>query len=117
MESILAGQEFLVAFGLAVISTMVLPAAIWDSNSGRYRGYFNKRTLVILTCVAIVGGGLSIGYGLPGPHVANNIGVYLAVVLFVSRLWVEWRHYREHKVWLHRQYHKLTDHESPLGPK
>ncbi len=113
MENLLAGQEVLVALGLAIISTVFLPAAIWDSLSGRYHGYFNRKTLSILIFVVIAGGGLSIGHGMPGPDVATNIGVYVTVVLFVSRLYVEFSHYHKYKVWLHRQYHKLTDHEDP----
>ena len=113
MENLLAGQEILVASGLAIIGIVFLPATIWDSESGRYHGYFNRKTLAILIFVVIAGGGLSIGHGMPGPDVARNIGVYVTVVLFASRLCVEWRHYRTHKVWLHRQYHKLTDHDDP----
>ena len=113
MESILAGHEYLVALGLAIISTMVLPAAIWDSQSGRYHGYYNRRALTIIIFVVIAGGSLSIGHGMSGPDVVNNIGVYLAIVIFVSRLYVEFSHYHKYKFWLHRQYHKLTDHEDP----
>ena len=113
MESIFAGYELLVPAGLLIIGALLLPAAIWDSESGRYHGYFNRSALAILIFVVVAGIALSISHGMPGPDVATNIGVYLTVVVFASRLWVEWRHHRIHKVWLHRQYHKLTDHEDP----
>ncbi len=115
MEKLLAGQEIPILLGLLVIGVIYLPAAIWDARTGRYRGYFNRPAIATLILVGIAGGVLSYIYGMPGPDVSVNMGVYVTVVLFVSRLCVEWRHYREHKVWLHRQYHKLTDHDDPRG--
>lgn len=113
MENLLAGQEILVSFGLLAIGVIVLPAVVWDAKTGRYRGYFNRQAIAILIAVWVCGGVLSYLHGMSGPDTSQNMGVYLTVVLLVSRLCVEWRHYRAHKVWLHRQYHKLTDHEDP----
>ncbi len=113
MENLLAGQEILVPFGLLAIGVIVLPAVVWDAKTGRYRGYINRQAIAILIAVWVGGGVLSYLHGMPGRDVSQNMGVYLTIVLFVSRLCVEWRHYRAHKVWLHRRYHKLTDHEDP----
>lgn len=113
MEKLLAGQEIPVALGLLLIGVIFLPKTIWDARTGRYRGYFNRPAIATLVFVAVAGGVLSYVHGMPGPDVATNMGVYVTIVLFVSRLCVEWRNFREHNIWLHRQYHKLTDQEDP----
>jgi len=98
---------------LVLIGCTYLPAAIWDSRAGRYKGFFNRNALAILILVVIMGGGLSISQGRPGPVVMADVGFYLFIAIFAARVLVEWSHHHKYKVWLHRQYHKLTDHEDP----
>ena len=96
---------------MALIATVFLPAAIWDSETGRYRGYFNKKAVGQLLFVVFFSGFLSIRQGESGPEVLSGVGLYLCLAIVVSRLCVELSHHHKYKVWLHRQYHKLTDHQ------
>ena len=98
---------------MALIGTVFLPSAVWDSETGRYYGYFNKKALQILLFVTLLAGFITIQQGNPGPDVAADVGFYLFIAIVVSRLTVEFSHRHKHKVWLHHQYHKLTDHDDP----
>lgn len=102
---------------MALIATVFLPAAVWDSESGRYQGYFNKRALghlLFVVCLAVF---LAIRRGESGPETVSTVGLYLSLAIILSRLCVELSHHHKYKVWLHRQYHKLTGHEDPRGLK
>ncbi len=98
---------------MALIATVFLPAAVWDSESGRYRGYFNKKAAGILLFVVFFSGFLAIQEGESGPEVLSSVGLYLSLAIVMSRVFVEYSHHYKYKVWLHRQYHKLTGHEDP----
>ncbi len=107
-ESVVLGSPM-----IAVIATVFLPAAVWDADSGRYRGYFNKRALGHLLFVVFFFAILSIREGKSGPEIVTTVGFFLFLAIIISRVGVELSHHHKHKVWLHRQYHKLTDHEDP----
>ena len=98
---------------MALIATIFLPATVWDSETGCYRGYFNKQALGHLLFVVIFSSFLSIRQGESGPEILSSVGLYLSVAIIISRLSVEFAHHHKYKVWLHRQYHKLTDHDDP----
>ena len=98
---------------MALIATVFLPAAVWDSKTGCYRGYFNKQALCHLLFVVVFAGFLSIRQGESGPELLSSVGLYLSIAIIFSRLSVEFSHHHKYKVWLHRRYHKMTDHEDP----
>ncbi len=100
---------------LALITMLYLPEAIWDSETGRYRGYFNRKAVGILLFVLVFFGFLAAWEGRTGPEIVGSVGLRLFLVIISARLIVEYSHHYKYKIWLHRQYHKLTDHDDPRG--
>ena len=93
---------------IVLISVIMLPLAIWDSQSGRYRSYLNWRAAGVLLFTAVFFGFRAYSAGDDGWQIFGDICFYLSQAVIGSRIFVEYCHHYMHKVWLHRQYHKLT---------
>ena len=65
--------------------------------------------------VVFLAGVLGIRKGESGPEVLSTVGLYLSLAIIISRIAVEYSHHHKYQIWLHRQYHKLTDHDAPDG--
>ena len=98
---------------IVLISVMMLPMAIWDSQTGRYYGYLNWKASGVLLFTAVFFGSRTYSAGGDAWQIFGEISFYLGQAVIGSRIFVEFSHYHKYKVWLHRQYHKLTDHEDP----
>ncbi len=113
MEFPLTLLDSLMIVLIVMTSINFLPAVVWDMKTGCYSGYFGWKALSILLLIAVFSSFDSIRQGNGGPAVITDIGFHLFQVLVLSRVFVEFAHHHRHKVWLHRLYHKLTDHEDP----
>ncbi|MCY4017453.1 MAG: hypothetical protein OXE80_01430 [Gammaproteobacteria bacterium] len=98
---------------LALVATTFLPKAVWNSNSGLYRGYVNKSVVSIMAVVVIFFGFVAIQTNRPGPDAVAYVLATMFLALGLSRLAVELYHHHKFGIWLHKQYHKLTDHDEP----
>jgi len=98
---------------IAIISVFLLPISVWDSQTGRYHGYFNLKALGVLLFTAVFFGAQSYRQGNPPDIIMADIGSYLFLVISGSRIIVEKAHHHRYGVWLRKQYHKLTDHDEP----
>jgi len=99
---------------VSAIAVVLLPAIIWDSETGRYRGYFNRKALGVLFAVAAFATIISFRQGNSSQVVFADVGFYLFIAIFISRVFVELSHHHKFGVWLHRCYHKMTeDAETP----
>jgi len=98
---------------MALVTTTFLPQAVWDSKSGRYRGYANKSVVTIMAVVVMFFGFVAIQKDKPGPDVAVYVMAQMFLALSLSRLAVELYHHNKYGIWLHKQYHKVTDHDEP----
>ena len=94
---------------LAVVATVFLPRAVWDSDTGRYRGYVNKRAALAMLVVVVFFAYVAIQMEKPGPDAMAYVLAQLFLALGLSRLYVELSHKKKHGVWLHRLYHKMTE--------
>ncbi len=97
----------------ALVATTFLPKAVWDSKSGCYRGYFNKSVIRIMAVVVIFFGFVAIQMDKSGPDFATYLLAQSFIILGLSRIAVELYHHHKYGIWLHKQYHKLTDHDEP----
>ena len=113
MEFPLTLLDSLMIVLIVMTSINFLPAVVWDMKTGRYSGYFGWKALSILLFIAVFSGFDSVQQGSEGPVIMTDISFHLFQVLVFSRLFVEFSHHHKYKVWLHRKYHKLTDHEDP----
>ena len=101
---------------IVLISVMILPIAIWDSQTGRYRGFLNWRGTGVLLFTAAYFGFLSYSNGHDAWKILSDICVNLGQAVIGARIFVEFANHSMHKVWLHRRYHRLTGHEeTPWG--
>ncbi|MYA37348.1 MAG: hypothetical protein F4X05_12685 [Rhodothermaceae bacterium] len=101
---------------IVLISVMILPIAIWDSQTGRYRGYLNWRAAGVLLFTAAYFGNLSYTDGDNAWEIFSAICVNLGQAVIGSRIFIEFSNQSMHKIWLRRRYHKLTGHEdTPWG--
>ena len=105
-EGVVAGSTMIV-----FVSVFLLPIAVWDSKSGRYRGYLDVRALGVLLFSAVYFGILSYRQGNPSDIIMADIGCYLFLAIAGSRVMVESAHRQKFGVKLRHQYHKLTDHD------
>lgn len=96
---------------IVLISVMMLPMAIWDSQTGRYYGYLNWKAAGVLLFTAVFFGFRAYSAGEDAWLIFGDICFYLSQAVIGSRIFVEYSHHHMHKVWLHRQYHKLTGHQ------
>ena len=94
---------------LAVVSTVYLPRAVWDSDTGCYRGYFNKRAARVMLVVVVFFAYVAIRMEKPGPDAIAYVLAQLFLALGLSRLYVELSHKKKYGEWLHRLYHKMTE--------
>ena len=98
---------------MLLIVILFLPIAVWDSQTGRYHGYFNWKAAVVLLFTAVFYGYWAYHAGSDWIQIVTEIYSRLGQAVVGSRITVEFYHHSMHKVWLHRQYHKLTDHAGP----
>lgn len=96
---------------IVLVSVMILPIAIWDSQTGRYRGYLNWRAAVVLLFTAAYFGSLSYADGDNAWEIFSEICVNLGQAVIGSRIFIELSNQSMNKIWLSRRYHKLTGHE------
>ena len=96
---------------IVLISVMLLPIAIWDSQTGRYRGFLNWRAAGVLLFTAAYFGFLSYTDGDDAWTIFSRICFYVGQAVIGARIFVEFANHSMHKVWLHRRYHRLTGHE------
>jgi len=98
---------------IAIISVFLLPISVWDSQTGRYRGYLNLKALGVLLFTGVFFGAQSYRLDNPPNVIMTDVGCYLFMVISGSRIFVEYSHHHRFGIWLHKQYHKLTDHDEP----
>ena len=98
---------------IAFISVFLMPISIWDSQTGRYYGFFNWKALGVLLFTGVYFGAQSYRLGNPPDIIMADIGAYLFLVISGARIFVEGAHHDRFGVWLRKQYHKLTDHDDP----
>lgn len=98
---------------IVLISVLFLPITIWDSETGRYKGFFNLKAGGVMLFTAVFFAVHSYRQGYPPEIVMADMFAYLFMAVSGARLMVEFSHHHKYKVWLHRQYHKLTDHDDP----
>ena len=101
---------------IVLISVMMLPMAIWDSQTGRYYGYLNWKATGVLLFTAVFFGSRAYSAGDDAWQIFGEISFYLGQAVIGSRIMVEFSNHSMHNLWLHRQYHKLTDHEDSRTP-
>lgn len=100
---------------IVIISVFLLPISIWNSETGRYKGFFNLKAVGVMLFTAVYFAVHSYKQGNPPDIVMADIFGYLFLAVSGARIMVEFTHHYKYKVWLHRQYHKLTDHDDPRG--
>ena len=100
---------------MALASGFWLPKAAWDSETGRYVGYFNKNAMLISLLIVVFFGYVAFRMEKPGPDAFAFVLCQLFIVLALSRICVELTHKIKFGIWLHRRYHKMTDHDDPRG--
>ena len=98
---------------MALAAGFWLPKAAWDLETGRYRGYFNKNAILVSLLIVVFFGYVAFRMEKPGPEAGAYVLAQLFIVLALSRICVELSHKSKFGIWLHRRYHKMTDHEDP----
>ena len=98
---------------LVLTAILFLPRAVWDSETGRYRGYFNRSVIQVMAAIAAFFGFVAIQMEKSGPDSAAYVLAQSFIALTLSRVYVELVHHHKYGIWLHKQYHKLTDHDDP----
>ena len=111
MEAAVFEQVAVGSTMIAWISVFLLPMAVWDSQTGRYYGYFNWKAAAVLLFTAVFFGFLGYRAGHDAWQIFGDICFNLHLAVIGSRIFVELSNHHMHKVWLHRQYHKLTGHQ------
>ncbi len=111
MEETIFEQVAVGSMMIVLVSIMFLPMVIWDSQTGRYHGYLNWKSASVLLFTAIYFGYRAHVAGHDSWQISAETITYVGQAVIGSRIFVELSNYSMHKVWLHRQYHKLTGHE------
>ncbi len=116
MGTIPSELSFLGLLFMMAAATVFMPMAIWDRKTRRYVGFFNRSAggIILSVMLAAVVGGIT--DGLDSSAILERINYYVFVVIVLSRVTVEFLHYEKTKVWLHRNYHKMTGHDDPRQP-